>query len=93
MASESYLSQGQEFSTAQERREHYSPCALLDCCPCGLQPLSTLERQRLVAHSESDISNNSGRELTLYGDIRIKHGGELIIEDGFCTGVKTNNDF
>ena len=44
-------------------------------------------------HSETDISNNSGRELTLYGDIRIKHGGELIIEDGTMTDLTIEKKF
>ena len=35
----------------------------------------------IPTHTEADISNSSGRELTIFGDIRVKHGGKLILED------------
>ena len=39
------------------------------------------------SHTYDDISNSRGRDLTLYGDIRIKQGGQLIIEDGSMTNL------
>ena len=33
------------------------------------------------SHSNDDISGGNGRQLTVYGDLRIKDGGNLVIED------------
>ena len=33
------------------------------------------------SHVNSDLSGNQGRQFTLYGDLRIKDGGNIVIED------------
>ena len=44
-------------------------------------------------HTYDNISNSRGRDLTLYGDIRIKQGGQLIIEDGSMTNLTVLHKF